>query len=133
MTTLHANIPLRINALFDYVVRRMTMRGLKVLVLIFWTVLVTITVLALLSLGSEGGMVFITDFSHPWRAQFNADFLMHIALFCIWVFYREESKIVGLIAALFSLMGGLFTLIYLAYALHLANGNPRKFLLGAHA
>lgn len=109
------------------------MGSLKVLMVIFWIVLVTITVFAMQSLGSEGGMVFITDFSHPWRAQFNADFLMHIFLFCIWVFYREESKVVGLIAALLSLMGGLFTFIYLAYAFHRAKGDPRKFLLGTHA
>jgi hypothetical protein len=109
------------------------MRSLKVLMIFFWVVLVTITVLAVQSLGSEGGMVFITDFSHPWRAQFNADFLMHIFLFCTWVFYREESKVIGVIAALFSLMGGLFTFIYLAFAIHRANGDPRKFLLGTHA
>ena len=109
------------------------MQGLKILTLLFWVVLTAITVFAMQSLGSEGGMVFITDFAHPWRAQFNTDFLMHIVLFCIWVFYREESKVIGLIAAFLSLMGGLFTLIYLVYAIHRANGDPKKFLMGANA
>ena len=109
------------------------MRSLKILLILFWIVLSGMTIYAVQTLGSEGGMVFLTDYTHPWRAQFNTDFLLHIALFCIWVFYREESKIVGLFTALLSLMGGLFTFLYLAFAIHRSNGDPRKFMLGVHA
>lgn len=109
------------------------MNGLKIMVFLFWGVLTSVTVYAFLSLGGEGGMVFFTDFAHPWRAQFNTDFLMHIFLFSVWVFYREQSKVVGLVAALLSLLGGLFTLLYLGFAMQRAKGDVRKFLLGCHA
>ena len=109
------------------------MQSLKAVLIVFWIALTGITIYAILSLGSESGVVFFTDLSHPWRAQFNTDFLMHIILFAIWVFYREESKVVGLIAALLSLLGGLFTFLYLVVAVYRSNGDVKKLLLGKHA
>jgi hypothetical protein len=109
------------------------MNALKVLLALLWVLLTGITIHAIQTLGSDAGMVFVTDFAHPWRAQFNTDFMIHIALLMIWVFWRERSRLVGLLAAALCLMGGLFTLIYLLVALQRAGGDARKFLLGAHA
>jgi hypothetical protein len=109
------------------------MNALKVLLIVLWIVLTGITIYAIQILGSAGGMVFITDFQHPWRAQFNTDFSIHILLFIVWVFWREKSKAIGLVSALLCLMGGLFTLLYLLFAVHQAKGDPKKLLLGTHA
>lgn len=109
------------------------MNALKALVAILWILLLGITFYAIQTLGSAGGMVFITDFQHPWRAQFNTDFSIHIVLFIAWVIWREKSKGLGVLFGALSLMGGLFTLPYLLVAIHRANGDPKKLLLGAHA
>ena len=109
------------------------MTALKVLLIVLWVLLVGITVHAIQVLGSEAGMVFLSDFLHPWRAQFNTDFAIHLLLFIVWVVWREESKVVGLILAALCLMGGLFTLLYLLFAIYRAKGEPEKLLLGAHA
>ena len=42
---------------------------------------------------SAAAEVFVADFAHPWRAQFNADFLVHLLLMAAWVFYREPSPV----------------------------------------
>lgn len=109
------------------------MNALKVLLVALWIALVGITIYAVQTLGSAGGMVFVTDFQHPWRAQFNTDFSIHLALLIVWVVWREKSKPVGLLSGLLCLMGGLFTLLYLLVAVQRANGDPKKFLLGVHA
>ncbi|HEY6131235.1 MAG TPA: hypothetical protein VIV27_04415 [Halioglobus sp.] len=109
------------------------MKALSFLFVILWILIVGITWRALQELGSEGGMVFISDFSHPWRAQFNTDFSIHLLLFAIWVFWREKSKVLGLVAALLCALGGMFTLPYLLLATYRAKGDTKEFLLGAHA
>jgi hypothetical protein len=108
------------------------MKAFNVLVIILWLLIVGITWRALHALGSDGGMVFVSDFSHPWRAQFNTDFSIHLLLFAIWVFWREKSKIVGLVAALLCVLGGMFTLLYLLLAAYRAQGDVKKLLLGVH-
>jgi uncharacterized membrane protein len=108
------------------------MKALKLLLVILWVLIVAVTTRAFYELGGDGGMVFITDFSHAWRAQFNTDFSIHLLLFSIWVFWREESKAVGLVSALLCMLGGVFTLLYLLTAIHRAEGNVKTLLLGAH-
>ena len=109
------------------------MNALRFLLVILWILIVGITWHALQELGSDGGMVFVTDFSHPWRAQFNTDFSIHLLLFAIWVFWREKSKALGLMAALLCTLGGMFTLLYLLFATYRAQGDAKVLLLGAHS
>src|SRR5262245_22796789 len=78
--------------------RKGNMNAFRFLLVILWVLIIGITWYALRELGSEGGMVFVTDFSHPWRAQFYTDFSIHLLLFAIWVFWREQSKVVGFVA-----------------------------------
>ena len=80
----------------------------------------------------SGGNIFFSDFSHAWRAQFNTDLSLHLILFAIWVFWRENSKLVGLVCALLCVLGGLFTFLYLAIAAYRAR-DARSLLLGVHA
>ena len=109
------------------------MKTLQILLAVFWIAILAITFYAARELGSEGGMVFVSDFMHPWRAQFNTDFSLHIVLIAIWVFWREKSKALGSIFALLCLMGGLFTFLYLLIAAHRAKGNAKNLMLGVHA
>ena len=63
--------------------------------------------------------VFFGDFAHPWRRQFNLDFVFHLLMFGSWIFWRTRSTPTGI----------MFVLV----ALVLAKGDIRKLLLGARA
>lgn len=98
-----------------------------------WLLLAGITAWAVTTLGLEGGKVFFSDFAHAWRASFYTDFLLHVLPIAAWVFWREPSKPVGLLCALGTTMGGLFTLVYLLVASYRSGGDVRRLLLGHHA
>ena len=109
------------------------MRGLQVFVLAIWVVLLAVTWRAATELGLDGGNVFFSDFSHPWRAQFNTDLALHLLLFAVWAFWRERSRLLGLACAVLCSLGGIFTFLYLLVAVYRARGDTRVLLLGAHA
>ncbi|MFA5939479.1 MAG: hypothetical protein WC809_09020 [Sinimarinibacterium sp.] len=98
-----------------------------------WVLLIGITGWAVATLGLDGANVFLSDYAHAWRAQFYTDFLLHVAPITAWVYWRESSKLTGLLCALGTLMGGVFTLVYLLVATYRAGGVPRRLLLGHHA
>jgi hypothetical protein len=109
------------------------MRAFQVFLVAIWVALLVVTWHAIADLGIGGGNVFVSDLSHPWRAQFNIDFLLHLLLFAVWVFWREASKLVGLVCAVLCVLGGMFTFLYLLVAVFRSRGDFRAFLLGAHA
>jgi hypothetical protein len=109
------------------------MQGLRLFVLAVWVVLLVVTWRAAAELGLAGGNVFVSDFSHPWRAQFNTDLSLHLLLFAVWVFWREHSKLLGLVCALLCALGGIFTFPYFLFAVYRARGDARVLLLGTHA
>ena len=109
------------------------MQGLRLFVLAIWLVLLAVTWRAAAELGLGGGNVFFSDFSHPWRAQFNTDLSLHLLLFAVWVFWREHSKLLGLVCAVLCALGGIFTFLYLVVASYRSRGDARVLLLGAHA
>ncbi len=101
---------------------------------VVWAVLVVITLRAFQQLGLDGANVFISDFAHPWRAQFYADFSVHVVLVVLWIIYREPRLWAGVIcAALAGVFGSVFTLAYIFIATFRANGDARTLLLGGHA
>jgi hypothetical protein len=104
----------------------------RVLLCIGWAVLLIVTLQAVSSLGLDAaGQTFFDDLSHPWRAQFNADFGLHLLLVAAWMVWRSKSLLVGLLCGLLAiLMGGLFTLAYLLVASIRVQGDFRKVLLG---
>ncbi|PPE74406.1 hypothetical protein C3942_06470 [Solimonas fluminis] len=101
--------------------------------LLGWLLLAGITAWAVSSLGLDGGKVFFDDFAHAWRASFYTDFLLHVVPVTAWVIWREPSRPVGLLCGAGTLLGGLFTLLYLLAATYRAGGDPRKLMLGRHA
>jgi hypothetical protein len=110
------------------------MRVFQIVLVIAWLVLMVVTVRAFDQLGPNAGNVFFGDFAHPWRAQFLADFSLHILLMSVWMIYREPRLWVGIVCAFFSIMGGgVFTLAYILVASVRAHGNSRQLLLGKHA
>lgn len=109
------------------------MNALRVYLLVGWCFLTGITMWAVGTLGLEGSAVFFSDLSHAWRAQFYSDFLLHVVPITIWVYWRETSRLSGVLCALGTLMGGVFTLLYMLVATFRSGGDARRLLLGRHA
>ena len=100
-----------------------------------WTILLVVSVHAVKAMGmSAAGAVFIGDFAHPWRAQFNTDFSLYLLLAAAWMVYRARSWAVGLVWAVLAInLGALFTLAYLLVLSFQAKGDMRIVLFGRHA
>lgn len=105
---------------------------LKLLLGIFTIVIYVVSFLAVKKLGMAEGMIFVSDFSHPWRAQFNTDFSLHIVLIALWVFWREQNVLAKVLCGLGCFMGGLFTFPYLIVSLVRCDGDVLGLMLGQH-
>jgi len=61
---------------------------------------------------------------NTWQGQFNFDLWIHTVVLGGWMFYREKSRVVGLICALATIyFGALFSLLYLISAFIRAKTN----------
>jgi len=109
------------------------MTAFRVFLLVLWVLLWALTIRATAALGAAASWVFVTDFSHPWRAMLNSDFLVHLVLVALWIIYRERSKVVGGLCAVLALIGGMpFTLMYIFVTTFREDGDIRRVLLGYH-
>jgi hypothetical protein len=108
------------------------MNLLRGYLIVAWLLLAAVSAHAITSMGLDGGVVFFTDFSHPWRAQFYTDFMLHLMPIAAWILWREPSRTAGLLCAAGAFMGGMFTLPYLLVATLRAKGNIRRLMLGKH-
>jgi hypothetical protein len=106
------------------------MHAFKAALLIGWLAMVTITAHAVAALGPGGLGLFVSDLSHPWRAQFNIDFSVHLLLVSTWIIYREGRSVRGLLLAAPMLLGSLYLLPYLLHATYRASGQVDVLLLG---
>lgn len=107
--------------------------ALKLILLVFTVLIYVVSVRAVQQMGWDEANVFVTDFAHPWRAQFNTDFSLHVVLIMGWVFWREGHPLGRVLCCLGCLMGGVFTFPYLLVSLWRSQGDVRKLMLGQHA
>ena len=108
---------------------------MKLLKLIFVFQLIGITAYTLYVSVHEGWIlvdVFFGDLvALNWSGQFNFDFLNYLILSAIWIAWRHQFSLSGLIfAVLASVLGILFFAPYLLYQSMKCNGDPKKLLLG---
>ncbi len=108
---------------------------LRGFMIVAWLIALGTMILATGEMGFSAGVkIFLEDFGHPWRAQFNADFLAHLVLMAAWILYREPSPVGRWLCAPAAMFfGGAFSFLYVAFAATRAGGDPRKLLLGRHA
>jgi hypothetical protein len=99
-----------------------------------WLALGWVTFQAGQQLGwDKAGDVFLGDLSHPWRAQFNVDFGLHLLLVAAWMIWSASNRALGLAFAVLAVLGGgMFTLAYLFVRMMQTGGNIRAVLLGRH-
>ena len=101
--------------------------------LILATVLIyAITVVATMSYGPNWPAVALSDLAAlNWRSQFDADFILYLIIFATWVSWREgftaRTHALGVLSIV---MGGMFGFPYLLYATYVAEGDPKRVLLG---
>jgi hypothetical protein len=107
----------------------------RLALVVAWVVLFWVSFQAVSRMGfGAAGDVFIGDFAQPWRAQFNADFAVHLLLVGAWLVFRARTWWLGLIWALLAInLGGVFTLAYLLVVSIQTEGDMRQLLLGRHA
>ncbi|NGY07059.1 DUF1475 family protein [Solimonas terrae] len=103
----------------------------RICITLAWLSVITVSVHAVETMGlAPGGIVFFQDFAHPWRAQYNADFSMHLLLMAAWIAYRE-NRLLGIPLGLFAIMfGGAYSLAYIFIATFKAEGRFDRLLLG---
>jgi hypothetical protein len=108
---------------------------IRALLCVGWLLLLVVSVEAVSRMGvSPASTVFIGDFLHPWRAQFNTDFMLHLFVIAAWMFYRSRTWWGGVICAIVEInFGALFLLAYLLAVSINAKGDGRRILLGSHA
>jgi hypothetical protein len=107
----------------------------RLLLCLGWAVLLVVSVHAVEAMGfGAAGSVFMSDFAHPWRAQFNTDFSLHLLLVAAWMIYRSRLWVVGVVCAVLAVnLGAIFTLPYILVATFHARGDLTKVLLGHRA
>lgn len=105
---------------------------LRAYLVLGWLAILGLTYVAVTKMGvMASGEVFIDDFAHPWRAQFNGDFALHLLLVAAWIAYRERSVPGRFVFPILAVMGGgAFTLLYLLVISFHEHGDLRGVLLG---
>jgi hypothetical protein len=77
------------------------------------------------------GDIFFGDMSHPWRGQFNIDFLAHLILMALWLWWTEKNRMLAPLVGLLAIMGGaLFSFGYLLVRSFGGDQSLRHLLLG---
>jgi hypothetical protein len=79
------------------------------------------------------GDIFFADLSHPWRGQFNLDFLGHLLLVAGWLVWSAPSRARGIAYGLLAVLGGgLFTFAYLFVQTFRQDHSFASLVLGRH-
>jgi hypothetical protein len=107
---------------------------LRVVLAIGWLVVAWATFRAGSTLGlGVAGDIFFADLNHPWRGQFNLDFLGHLLLIAAWLAWSASSRALGILYAMLAILGGgLFTFAYLFILSFRHHGNIAAIVLGRH-
>ncbi|HEY0112156.1 MAG TPA: hypothetical protein VGB59_03280 [Allosphingosinicella sp.] len=108
------------------------MNAFRLALALGWVTIAGVTAWALATMGvAEGIRTFFADFRHPWRAQFYSDLEATLALFALWIAWRERWRPRGFAFALATmLLGALFILPYVLAVSLAARGDVRVTLLG---
>lgn len=110
------------------------MNLLRTLLIVGWLVVAWATFRGVSSLGlGAAGDFFLGDMSHPWRGQFNLDFLAHLLLTGLWLGWSAKNKWLGPVIVICAAVGGgLFSLAYLLVRSFGGDRNIGHVLLGRH-
>lgn len=105
---------------------------LKSILAVFTVLIFTLTILPTMDVGFIWPKYFFSDLMQlNWRAQFNADFLMHLLLLGTWAWWREGGGVRGwIIGFLCVVWGGMFTFPYFIYLIVRNQASMTNIFLG---
>ena len=108
------------------------MNFLKGLLVLLWLAIAVITIIAVREVGMDPATAYFFDqFQDPWGAQVMADVGIHLLLLALWIVWREDNIIVGILCGLGTLiLGGFFSLLYLVVTTFRAKGDMIRFMIG---
>jgi hypothetical protein len=107
---------------------------LRLLLAVGWLTVAWATFRAGSTMGlGVAGDIFFADLSHPWRGQFNLDFLGHLLLVAAWLVWSAPSRLRGIAYGLLEIVGGgLFTFAYLFAKTFRQDHGIASLVLGRH-
>jgi len=113
--------------------RRLMMVLVRILLIVGWLALAWATMRAA-GMGLDlAGDFFFGDMSHPWRGQFNIDFLAHLLLMAFWMWWTEKNRLFAPLVGLLAIVGGaFFSFAYLLFRSFGGDKSLSHFLLGRH-
>lgn len=108
------------------------MQFTRIVLFMAWLIVAWATFRAITTMGTgPAGQIFLSDMAHPWRGQFNIDFLIHLLLVALWLGVTARHKWLGPVIGLFAILGGgVFTCAYLLVRSYGGDGSLRHLLLG---
>lgn len=106
----------------------------RALLAIGWLVVALATLRAGNTLGlGVAGDIFFADLGHPWRGQFNLDFLGYLLLIAVWLVWSAANRALGILYGMLAILGGgLFTFAYLFVQTFRHDGSIVALVLGRH-
>lgn len=110
------------------------MKNFRICLAAAWVLIMSVTLYAIYQVGINWPAIYFGDLvGHPWRSQFNTDFLIYLLLTSTWMYWREASKTRGLFYGFLNIfLGGMFGFMYLLLATYKTKGNISAILLGSH-
>ncbi len=108
------------------------MTAFRVFLIVLWVAIVGYTAIVIVNHGMGLLSIFFGDIATlTWPGQFNLDFTFMLMFSCLWVAWRHQFTIPGLVLSLLALFfGSLFLTTYLFILSWQTKGDPRKMLLG---
>lgn len=105
---------------------------LRAFIIAAWLGIAVVTASAIANSGMAPATTsFFAQFADPWGAQIMADVGIHIALLALWIIWREDNLLVGIICAFAAFMlGGAFSLLYLLITTFRAKGDLVRLAIG---
>jgi len=108
------------------------MNAFRALLIVLWAIIVGYSAVVIANHGMGLLNIFFGDMaSMGWPGQFNLDFMFMLTLSALWVAWRHQFSIAGLVLGLLALFGGsLFLTTYLFIVSWQAKGDTKQMLLG---
>ena len=109
------------------------MTAFRALLIVLWAIIVGYTAIVIANHGMGLLNIFFGDMAAMgWPGQFNLDFMFMLMLSAVWVAWRHQFSIAGLVLGCLAFFGGiLFLTTYLLMVSWQAKGDMKKMLLGA--
>ena len=108
------------------------MTAFRALLILLWAILAGYTTIVISTRGTSLLGIFFGDMATMgWPGQFNLDFMFMLTLSALWVAWRHDFSLVGIVLALLALfLGSLFLTTYLFIVSWQVNGDMRQMLVG---